>query len=422
MTDALRTPLSRHRSRRRRGQAHALQPAESAAQGRRAHHARPCARFRRAGRARTRSPWWSGRAATTSPPRPAPPRPTPGSSCRPNGSARPTRCWRRARLWREGFDDVLVLFADTPLVRPETFALLREKLAEGAGVVALGFEPADPAGYGRLLTDKQRRARWRSASTRTPAPSNARSAPVQRRADGARRRAARSAGWSASATPTPRRNIICPTPWPSRGPTAPAAPWSWRQPRKCWASTTAPSSRSRRPRSSAGCGLTPCAAGATLVAPETVFSSASTPVLARRRAGRAACGVRPRRDGRRRLRHPCLLASRRRDVSAKDVSIGPYARLRPGAKLADKARGRQFRRDQAGGHRRGRQGQPSDLYRRRHHRRARQYRRRRPSPAITTASSNIARPSAPTPSSAPIRRWSRRSRSATAPLSARARW
>jgi bifunctional UDP-N-acetylglucosamine pyrophosphorylase/glucosamine-1-phosphate N-acetyltransferase len=53
----------------------------------------------------------------------------------------------------EGYDDVLVLFADTPLVRPETFAHLREKLAEGAGIVALGFEPDDPTGYGRLLTN-----------------------------------------------------------------------------------------------------------------------------------------------------------------------------------------------------------------------------------------------------------------------------
>ena len=50
------------------------------------------------------------------------------------------------------FDDVLVVFADTPLMRPETFTLLLEKRSAGAGVVALGFEPADPAGYGRLLT------------------------------------------------------------------------------------------------------------------------------------------------------------------------------------------------------------------------------------------------------------------------------
>lgn len=53
----------------------------------------------------------------------------------------------------KGFDDVLVLFADTPLVRPETFRHLRAKLAAGAGVAVLGFEPENPFGYGRLLTD-----------------------------------------------------------------------------------------------------------------------------------------------------------------------------------------------------------------------------------------------------------------------------
>ncbi|MBB4199413.1 UDP-N-acetylglucosamine diphosphorylase/glucosamine-1-phosphate N-acetyltransferase [Rhodoblastus sphagnicola] len=53
----------------------------------------------------------------------------------------------------QGFDDVLVLFADTPLVRPDTFAALRAKLSEGAGVAVLGFEPENPFGYGRLLTD-----------------------------------------------------------------------------------------------------------------------------------------------------------------------------------------------------------------------------------------------------------------------------
>lgn len=53
----------------------------------------------------------------------------------------------------EGFDDLVVAFADTPLVRPETFALLRGRLAEtGAAVVVLGFEARDPKGYGRLLT------------------------------------------------------------------------------------------------------------------------------------------------------------------------------------------------------------------------------------------------------------------------------
>jgi bifunctional UDP-N-acetylglucosamine pyrophosphorylase/glucosamine-1-phosphate N-acetyltransferase len=50
-----------------------------------------------------------------------------------------------------GYDDVLVLFADTPLVTPETFGSLRAALAQGAALAALGFEPQDPTGYGRLL-------------------------------------------------------------------------------------------------------------------------------------------------------------------------------------------------------------------------------------------------------------------------------
>jgi bifunctional UDP-N-acetylglucosamine pyrophosphorylase/glucosamine-1-phosphate N-acetyltransferase len=57
----------------------------------------------------------------------------------------------RAALAR-GADDVLVVFADTPLIRPDTLSQLRAALADAA-VAVLGFRPADPAGYGRLLTD-----------------------------------------------------------------------------------------------------------------------------------------------------------------------------------------------------------------------------------------------------------------------------
>lgn len=48
-------------------------------------------------------------------------------------------------------DDILVAFADTPLVEPATLTRLRAVLADGAAVVALAFEPLNPAGYGRLL-------------------------------------------------------------------------------------------------------------------------------------------------------------------------------------------------------------------------------------------------------------------------------
>ena len=51
----------------------------------------------------------------------------------------------------QGFDDVLVVYGDTPLIRSETLSRLRLPLAEKAALAVLGFRPADPAGYGRLI-------------------------------------------------------------------------------------------------------------------------------------------------------------------------------------------------------------------------------------------------------------------------------
>jgi bifunctional UDP-N-acetylglucosamine pyrophosphorylase/glucosamine-1-phosphate N-acetyltransferase len=56
-----------------------------------------------------------------------------------------------------GVDDIVVLFADTPLVRAETIAALRAALAEGAAVAVLAFEAADPFGYGRIICDAEGR-------------------------------------------------------------------------------------------------------------------------------------------------------------------------------------------------------------------------------------------------------------------------
>jgi bifunctional UDP-N-acetylglucosamine pyrophosphorylase/glucosamine-1-phosphate N-acetyltransferase len=52
----------------------------------------------------------------------------------------------------QGADDILVIFGDTPLIRPQTLETLRAALAGGASVAVLGFKPADPTGYGRLVT------------------------------------------------------------------------------------------------------------------------------------------------------------------------------------------------------------------------------------------------------------------------------
>ncbi|MCF8486256.1 MAG: bifunctional UDP-N-acetylglucosamine diphosphorylase/glucosamine-1-phosphate N-acetyltransferase GlmU [Rhodobacteraceae bacterium] len=48
--------------------------------------------------------------------------------------------------------DIVILYGDTPLIRPETLEALREARARHA-VVVLGFHAADPGRYGRLITD-----------------------------------------------------------------------------------------------------------------------------------------------------------------------------------------------------------------------------------------------------------------------------
>lgn len=53
----------------------------------------------------------------------------------------------------KGHDVVIVLFADTPLVRPETITKLRDAVLAGNAVVGLGFRAADPTGYGRFIMD-----------------------------------------------------------------------------------------------------------------------------------------------------------------------------------------------------------------------------------------------------------------------------
>ena len=56
-----------------------------------------------------------------------------------------------ARELLKDFDGaVLVIFGDTPLITKETFLRSVQKVRDGYSVVVLGFEPDDPARYGRL--------------------------------------------------------------------------------------------------------------------------------------------------------------------------------------------------------------------------------------------------------------------------------
>jgi bifunctional UDP-N-acetylglucosamine pyrophosphorylase/glucosamine-1-phosphate N-acetyltransferase len=67
------------------------------------------------------------------------------------GTAHAVAAARDALAGFEG--DAIVLFGDTPFIRPETLERMAAARAEGHAVVVLGFEAADPARYGRLVMD-----------------------------------------------------------------------------------------------------------------------------------------------------------------------------------------------------------------------------------------------------------------------------
>ncbi|MGE0226007.1 MAG: bifunctional UDP-N-acetylglucosamine diphosphorylase/glucosamine-1-phosphate N-acetyltransferase GlmU [Acetobacteraceae bacterium] len=67
-----------------------------------------------------------------------------------------------------GTGDVAVLYADNPLIRPDTLrGMLDRRRDSGAGLGLLAFRPADPARYGRVVTDGpwvERIVEWIDAS------------------------------------------------------------------------------------------------------------------------------------------------------------------------------------------------------------------------------------------------------------------
>jgi bifunctional UDP-N-acetylglucosamine pyrophosphorylase/glucosamine-1-phosphate N-acetyltransferase len=69
------------------------------------------------------------------------------------GTAHAVLCARDAIAAAKG--DVLILYGDTPLIRPETLAALLRQLDGGASMAVLGFEPPDPTGYGRLIVSPE---------------------------------------------------------------------------------------------------------------------------------------------------------------------------------------------------------------------------------------------------------------------------
>jgi bifunctional UDP-N-acetylglucosamine pyrophosphorylase / glucosamine-1-phosphate N-acetyltransferase len=52
---------------------------------------------------------------------------------------------------QKGYDDLIILFGDTPLIDTIALSNARQRLADGADVVVMGFRPDNPSGYGRLI-------------------------------------------------------------------------------------------------------------------------------------------------------------------------------------------------------------------------------------------------------------------------------
>jgi bifunctional UDP-N-acetylglucosamine pyrophosphorylase/glucosamine-1-phosphate N-acetyltransferase len=288
---------------------------------------------------------------------------------------------------------------------------------EGAAVGVLGFEPADPGGYGRLILRRGGGARpHRRGEGRHGRGTGG--APVQFRGDGvsmARRRAPGS-----RAVQRQRQGRVLPD-----GPRGGGA----ERPANAAAVALCPEEETlgvndrldlaaAEARSSAGRGRRRWRRRATLVAPETVFLSHDT-VLGRDVTDRTECGVRAGvtvEDGAEIGAFSWLEGC----VVRAGAAVGPYARLRPGAEIGPGARVGNFvevkNATLGPGAKANHLSYLGDATVGRAPTSA-----PGPSPATMTASASTAPRSARRSSSAPTRRWWRRWRWGRGPMSPPAR-
>ncbi|MEX0853171.1 MAG: bifunctional UDP-N-acetylglucosamine diphosphorylase/glucosamine-1-phosphate N-acetyltransferase GlmU [Bauldia sp.] len=69
----------------------------------------------------------------------------------------------------KGADDMVVVYGDTPMVTAKTLARVRRSLAAGADIALVGFRPASPTGYGRLIVEEGQVVAIREEKDATPA-------------------------------------------------------------------------------------------------------------------------------------------------------------------------------------------------------------------------------------------------------------
>ncbi|PWL04439.1 bifunctional UDP-N-acetylglucosamine diphosphorylase/glucosamine-1-phosphate N-acetyltransferase GlmU, partial [Candidatus Liberibacter asiaticus] len=52
---------------------------------------------------------------------------------------------------KPGYDDVIIMYGDVPLVSSHTLKKAMDKIAQGYSIAVVGFNADNPKGYGRLL-------------------------------------------------------------------------------------------------------------------------------------------------------------------------------------------------------------------------------------------------------------------------------
>ena len=268
--------------------------------------------------------------------------------------------------------DVIVLFADTPLVEPATLRRLIGALDGGAQIAALGFEAPDADGYGRLIVGPDgavqaiREDRDATEAERRIGLCNAGAMGF---------RVPDLAGLLGRIGNRNAKNEYYLTDVVALA----AADGLIAKPVAC-AADEALGVNSREQLAAAEAVFQGRARrrameqGATLVAPETVWLSFDTVI------GRDVI-VEPNvffgpgvvvEDGAHIMANCHMVGAR----IGKGARVGPFARFRPGTDIGDKRAHRQLRRGEERQARDGGQGQPSLLHRRRAGRRGRQHRRR----------------------------------------------
>ncbi len=296
----------------------------------------------------------------------------------------------------QGADDILVIFGDTPLLAPETLKAMRGAIAHGASIAVLGFRPADPTGYGRLITNGHRLVAIREERD---------ASDIERKIDLCNGGAMALRGEVAleildriGDTNAKGEFYLTDAVTVADGMALEAVALETREDEVLGVDNRAKLARGeammqQRLRAAA------LDAGVTMVAPETVFLCADTEARPRRR-GRAACGVRAGRHGGGGRGDPRLLASRRR--ACGEERVGRTLRAAAAGRAArHQIAHRQFRRGEGGRDRRGRQGEPPRLYRRRQRRRRREHRGRHDLLQLRRQETNTA------PWSARARSWAR---------------